>query len=438
MKDDRQQQHKAATPQGAHYAPEKRLVDKIFAGDKVLWVVIVLLLIFSLFVVYSTTAYDSSLNANQELIKQLLYICISLTAFFFTRSLHPDNYRPLLKIIYWGAILLTLIMLISYGGSNAARSLSVAGFDFQPFELLKIAVVLVVADQLAKRQKVLHKIDIIPPFTRKAWSDKETLLTTLRNHTLPVLGPIVLACCLTLRTSNSTTVIIALSCLAMLIIGRVKWADIGRIVLIGVVVGGMAFMALGMRKDTAKGRLGGYSPNMFAKTAVVQSDGKEYYLSPEHELDQTTYAKMSIASGHIRGKGPGQSTNRLLQEADKDMAYAFLMEEYGLLGGLIILLCYLIMFYRTMEIFRKCGTAFPGLAVLGVGTTIVLQAFLHMCVSVSLLPITGQQLPIVSKGGSSLVFVMAAIGLVMGISAYANDGTLNRSQQRQQNRINKK
>jgi cell division protein FtsW len=101
-------------------------------------------------------------------------------------------------------------------------------------------------------------------------------------------------------------------------------------------------------------------------------------------------------------------------------------EEYGLIfGALVILLAYLIMFYRTTVIFRKCGTAFPGLAVLGVGTAIVLQAFLHMLVSVSLLPVTGQQLPIVSKGGSSLVFILAALGLIMGISAQADEGLLD-------------
>ncbi|MBR3853796.1 MAG: FtsW/RodA/SpoVE family cell cycle protein, partial [Tidjanibacter sp.] len=163
------------------------------------------------------------------------------------------------------------------------------------------------------------------------------------------------------------------------------------------------------------------------KSVQVESDGKEYYVRPDHELDQTMYAKMSIASGGLTGKGPGQSTNRYLQEADKDMAYAFLIEEYGLLfGGAIILLAFLIMFYRGMEIFRKCGTAFPGLAVLGLITAIVLQAFLHMMVSVSLLPVTGQQLPIVSKGGSSLVFTLASLGLVMGISARANNGTLDK------------
>lgn len=412
---------------GAYQAPPKSIWERIFRGDKVMWVVIILLLIYSLFVVYSTTAYDLRLDANQELTKQLLFICIGMAGFFFMQSLHWRKYRKWIKLIYWLSIMLTICMLMVHTGSNAARSLEILGFEFQPFELLKISVILLLADQLAKRQKNIDKIDIVPPFSREVWfGDRMKLWEMLLKDTIPVLGPIVLACCVTLLTSNSTTFIIAISCLAMLFIGRVKLADIRRIIILGLAIGLPALLIFGGRKDTLEGRFAGYSPIMTVKTATVAKDGKEYYKKPLNETDQTMYAKMSIATGGLKGKGPGQSTNRYLQEADKDMAYAFLIEEYGLLfGALVILLAYLIMFYRTIEIFRKCGTAFPGLAVLGVGTAIVLQAFLHMLVSVSLLPVTGQQLPIVSKGGSSLVFILAALGLIMGISAQADEGTLD-------------
>lgn len=415
-------------PSGAHYAPQRSWAESIFAGDKALWVVIVMLLIYSLFVVYSTTAYDPALNANQELTKQLLFIGIGMAAFFFMQSFHPRTYRPLIKIIYWASIILTVLMIVMHRGSNAARSINIAGFDFQPFELLKISVILLLADRLARRQKSIDKIDILPSFRPNDWrEDPQKQKMTLLDHTLPVLGPIALACCITIIISNSTTFIIAISCMLMLFLGRIKGSDIKKIFLLGLVVGIPVILIIGGRLNTAEGRLAGYSPNVLKKSAQVESDGKEYYVRPAHELDQTMYAKMSIASGGVTGKGPGQSTNRYLQEADKDMAYAFLIEEYGLIvGGLFILLAFLIMFYRGIEIFKKCDTAFPGLAVLGVVTAIVLQAFLHMMVSVSLLPVTGQQLPIVSKGGSSLVFTLASLGLVMGISARVNNGTLDK------------
>ena len=415
-------------PSGAHYAPQRSWAESIFAGDKALWVVIVMLLIYSLFVVYSTTAYDPALNANQELTKQLLFIGIGMAAFFFMQSFHPRTYRPLIKIIYWASIILTVLMIVMHRGSNAARSINIAGFDFQPFELLKISVILLLADRLARRQKSIDKIDIVPSFRPRDWKQNpQKQKQTIMDHTIPILGPIVLACCITIIISNSTTFIIAISCLLVLFLGRVKGGDMRRIIAAGAVVGLTALFAFGGRVDTLGGRISGYSPWVLKKSAQVESDGKEYYVRPAHELDQTMYAKMSIASGGVTGKGPGQSTNRYLQEADKDMAYAFLIEEYGLIvGGLFILLAFLIMFYRGIEIFKKCDTAFPGLAVLGVVTAIVLQAFLHMMVSVSLLPVTGQQLPIVSKGGSSLVFTLASLGLVMGISARVNNGTLDK------------
>ncbi|MBR2424670.1 MAG: FtsW/RodA/SpoVE family cell cycle protein [Tidjanibacter sp.] len=418
----------AASGGGAHYGPKRSWTESVFAGDKALWVVIITLLIYSLFVVYSTTAYDPALNANQELTKQLLFIGIGMTGFFLMQSLHPRTYRPLIKLLYWASIALTVIMIVMYSGSNAARSLEIAGFDFQPFELLKVSVILLLADRLARRQKNIDKIDLLPSVRIRDWKENpQKQKLTILEHTLPVLGPVALACCITIIISNSTTFIIAISCLLMLFIGRIRGEDIKRLFILGIVVGIPVILILAGRLDTAGGRIAGYSPNLLRKSVQVESDGKEYYVRPDHELDQTMYAKMSIASGGLTGKGPGQSTNRYLQEADKDMAYAFLIEEYGLLfGGAIILLAFLIMFYRGMEIFRKCGTAFPGLAVLGLITAIVLQAFLHMMVSVSLLPVTGQQLPIVSKGGSSLVFTLASLGLVMGISARANNGTLDK------------
>ncbi len=415
-------------PSGAHYAPKHSWAESIFAGDKALWVVIVMLLIYSLFVVYSTTAYDPALNANQELTKQILFIGLGMVGFFTMQTIHPRTYRPVIKIIYWASIILTVLMIVMHKGSNAARSINIAGFDFQPFELLKISVILLLADRLARRQKNIDKIDLLPSFKPKDWRENpEKQKLTLLNHTLPVLGPIALACCITIIISNSTTFIIAVSCLLVLFLGRIKGSDIKKIFRLGFVVGIPLILIIGGRLDTAGGRLAGYSPWVLKKSTQVESDGKEYYVRPAHELDQTMYAKMSIASGGLTGKGPGQSTNRYLQEADKDMAYAFLIEEHGLLfGGIVVLLAFLIMFYRGIEIFKKCDTAFPGLSVLGVITAIVLQAFLHMMVSVSLLPVTGQQLPIVSKGGSSLVFTLISLGLVMGISARANNGTLNK------------
>ncbi len=405
---------------------QSSMLNRIFAGDKVMWVVMVVLLVYSLFVVYSTTAYDVAASAGQELIRQMLFICIGMTGFYVAQSFSIRFYKGVAIPLLLLALTLTLIMIFTHTGSGAERSLEILGIDFQPFELLKFAVVINLAKQLSVRQKMMDSLRIVPSFRPADWrEDREGQLDILLKQTLPIIGPIALCCVITVKFSNSTTLIIAASSLAMMFLSRVHKSDLGKIILLGLIVGGLAWMIYGSegsRSGTAVSRISSWSPDVLTKSVGVGGDGKEYYKRGENEHDQTLYAKMSIATGGLFGKGAGQSTNRYLAEADKDMAYAFLIEEYGLLfGGLVMLFAFLVMFYRSMVIFLKCGTAFPGLLVLGIGTVIVLQAFLHMLVSASLFPRTGQQLTIVSKGGSSLIISLTMLGILMGVSAQVDE-----------------
>ncbi|MBO7300581.1 MAG: FtsW/RodA/SpoVE family cell cycle protein [Tidjanibacter sp.] len=407
---------------GSKDSGQNSLMGRIFAGDKVMWVALVILLIYSLFVVYSTTAYDLSVSASQELIRQILFICIGMTGFYIAQSCSIKFYKAVTVPFLLLALTLTLIMIFAHQGSGAERSLKILGIDFQPFEFLKFAIIINLAKQLSTRQKQMDSLSIIPSFRISDWKeDSEKQLNILYKQTLPILGPIALCCILTVKFSNSTTLIIATSSLAMMFLSRVNKNDLGKIILLGMLVGGLALAIYGKegsRSGTAVSRISSWSPIVLNKSVGVGSDGKEYYKRGENEHDQTLYAKMSIATGGLVGKGAGQSTNRYLAEADKDMAYAFLIEEFGLLGGgLVMLFIFLVIFYRSIVIFQKCGMAFPGLLVLGIGTVIVLQAFLHMLVSVSLFPLTGQQLPIVSKGGTSLVLSLTMLGVLMGVSA---------------------
>ena len=412
---------------GAKDSGHKSLLERIFPGDKVMWVVIVLLLIFSLFVVYSTTAYDMSANAGQELIRQIVLICLGMVGFYIAQAFNISLYKRLAAFALTLIMLLTLVMILLHKGEGAERSLEIMGLNFQPFELLKFAVIINLARQLSTRQKQMDTLRILPSFRISDWKeDKDKQLDILKNQTLSILGPIALCCLMTVKFSNSTTLIIAASSLAMMYLSRVHKCDLWHTIVIGVVCLCGALALYGKddsRSGTAVSRLSSWTPAVMTKSVGVGSDGKEYYKRATHadgtpkEHDQTLYAKMSIATGMVFGKGAGQSTNRYLAEADKDMAYAFLIEEYGLAGGLLILFAFLLMYYRSMVIFQKCASAFPGLMVLGIGTVIVLQAFIHMLVSVSLFPLTGQQLPIVSKGGTSLILLLTMLGAVMGVSA---------------------
>ncbi len=410
------------------YTPQGGGASRVFAGDKVMWVVIIILLVYSIFVVYSNTAYEAARGAGQELVQQFLFICLGMTGFFVARMIPLKTIQRLTLLFYLGSLALTVLMVVVHKDASAARGLSLGSFVFQPFEFLKFATILHLARQLSARQQQMENISLLPSFNPKKWLDegsRKEQLQIVRKHTLPILGPIAICCLLTIKFSNSTTLIIGSSCLAMMFLARVRGRDLWKICLLGALAAVAAvtlYGAQGSRSGTAVSRISSWTPDVITKSVVVEEDGEEYYKRHEGEHDQTLYSKLSIASGGLIGKGPGQSANRSLSEADKDMAFAFLVEEYGLLfGGLVILFAFLVMFYRSMVIFRKCGTAFPGLMVLGIGTVIVLQAFLHMMVSVSLFPLTGQQLPIVSKGGTSLILVLTMLGLLMNVSARAEE-----------------
>lgn len=407
----------------------RKVLNRIFGGDKAVWAVTVIMLVISVFVAYSALAYKERLSSTDQLIDQLKMVGAGIVVLFGASFFRYQWYRPLIKTGYIVSLGLTVAMLIwgtEVGGVK--RSLPLFGIEFQPFELLKIMVVLMLADALARRQKIIDTTPMIPNLCFWRWfkDPKRKDINTIIDHTLPLLAPMAIACLVTLKTSNSTTLIIAVSCFVMLFIGRMQMKDLGKLLLVLSVAGVLAFTLLSNRDDTGKSRLSGLQPNMFKEYVVVESDGLPYYHNP-NESEQATNAKMSIATGGLFGKGPGMSTHRsLLQEAESDMVYAFLIEEYGALGGLLVMLLFLILFYRSIQIFQRCGTAFPSLVVLGLTMIITLQAFMHMMVSVALFPLTGQQLPLISKGGTSLLFTLASIGMILNISRQTETKTHDR------------
>ena len=419
----------------------RRWIDAIFGGDKVLWTVIVILLIFSMLLTFSATVYKPGGTPTAKLFNQLFFIFLGIGSLLVVHLIRYQIYGRLANFVFFtGLVLTVLAMLIGPEGAGARRDLVIPVINqpIQPFEILKIGVLMVLAKQLARRQKTIEHTPILPSLNPLRWmQDAQGNMDILRYETIPLLGPIAITCVLTfLSVGNSTTLIIATTCMVMLFIGRVRMADLGKIVAL-VAVAGIVFFAVGLgRSDTGRSRMASFKPDMLTKHVAYTRDSIEIYSYPPAtrpdgkvipgETDQSINAKMSIASGGFFGKGPGMSTHRSnLAEAERDFAYAFIIEEYGAVGGLIILLLYLWLFFRTIQIFKKCGTAFPSLLVLGLGLMIVLQAMIHMLVSVSLFPITGQQLPLISKGGSSLVFTLMALGMILGVSRQTAERTLD-------------
>lgn len=403
-------------------------IGKLFGGDKVLWVIIVALLIFSMLLTFSATVYKPGGTPTSKLIGQLFFIVLGIGSLVVVHLIRYQFYGHIANFVFIvGFVLTVLALFIGPEGAGARRDLAIFGLHFQPFEILKIGLIMVMAKQLARRQKNIENTPILPSFRVSAWKeDAQEQVDILREETIPLLMPILLTCLITyFAVGNSTTLIIAATCFIMLYIGRVRMADLGKIAAIAAIFAVILFATGAGRSGTGMSRMNKFNPHMLTKHTRVNGDGVEIYYSPG-EAGQSVNAKMSIASGRFFGKGPGMSTHRSnLEEAEKDFAYAFIVEEYGALGGLFILLLFLWLFFRTIEIFKKCGTAFPSLLVLGLGLMIVLQAMIHMLVSVALFPVTGQQLPLISKGGTSLVFTLIALGMILGVSRQTANKTLD-------------
>lgn len=436
----------------ATHAPKVRRKRRFFAGDSVLWVIIITLLIFSIFVTFSAQYYKVA-SPGKTLLWQFIFIGVGIAALWLVHIIKYQFYRRVAKAVWIAGLLLTIAG-AAYGymlyktGARAKlemRDLSLFGISFQPLELLKIGMVMLLAMQLAGRQKVIDRMRILPSFRPSVWkTDAQEQMGILTRQTLPILGPILITCLVTIKAvGNSTTLIIGLTCLIMLFIGRVRIRDMGKLLILAA-VGGVFLFLIGSRSDTGASRMARFTPEMHirhSKTITTSdADGNRIPLEiyappvkgydkdgkPVTEPEQATAAKMAVASGEILGKGPGMSTLRSkLPEAEKDYAYALLIEEFGAVGGLLVMFLFLWLFFRTIHIFKKCGTAFPSLLILGLGVIITLQAMMHMLVNVGLFPVAGQQLPLISKGGSSLVFTLFALGMILGVSRQTAINTLD-------------
>ena len=385
----------------------------IFAGDKLLWTIIAVLATVSLLVVYSSTAkmtynaYGESANYLQKQIVMLIFGAILL---FITHRINCRFYMRFAWLFYGAALAFTFATyFIGSSANGAARWISILGFRFQPSEALKVTTVILLARQLAVRQPKIDKLKLIPSLRPSKWRTAEQR-KILREGTCPILLPVLGACAVIFPAHFSSTLIVFAASMVMMLIGRVNIRELGKLagILAAVVLVAMVFN-LG-RSSTASGRVGTWVESW-------QSSYDPEHPTPPDKLSDTERAMIAVHNGGLFGEGAGQSVMRVaITHPESDYAYAFFIEEYGLIMGVILMMLYLWIFFRAMEIFRRCGTAFPGLLVLGLALLITCQALLHIAVTVNFLPETGQNLPLISHGGSSMFFTAIALGMILSVS----------------------
>lgn len=397
----------------------KEAILRLFGGDRVLWVIIIALMTISVLVVYSSTAkmaYNprSALTTDAFLSSQLALLAICIVALFTVHRINSSTYRRFSLILWVVAVGLTAAVYFTGATTNgAARWISIAGFQFQPSEMLKIALVMFLARQLARRQSNIHEMQIVPSILFWTWgSPKQRRIW--REGGWPIFAPIVLTCMVIMPAHTSSAVLAFVLSLAMLYIGRVRWTEIFRI--IGWALVGVAFVALlGLgRSHTAGGRISTWID-------LWTTDRTEI---PVEDLSDTERSMIAIYNGGILGRGAGQSAVRVeMTHPESDYAFAFFVEEYGIVMAMILVALYVWIFFRAIEIFERCPKKYPALLSLGIALLITGQALLHIMVTVNIIPETGQTLPLISRGGSSLLFTSIGLGMILSVSRQTQEGS---------------
>ncbi len=351
-------------------------------GDPVIWFIVLILSLFSILVVYSATgslAYKM-MDGNTEyyLIKHSILVVVSLGAIWIAHRIDYRYYSKISKLVLWLCVPLLLFTWIFGTNINEASrwlTIPVINQAFQPSDLAKLALLVTLASMLAKRQNSIEDF---------------------QKAIVPMLFWIGLICGLIALTNFSSAILLFLTCMLVLFIGRVPMKYLAMLVVICISFGSVAFM-VGQRGGTAISRV-------------------EDFVNNETPY-QAKQAYIAIASGGVIGKGPGQSDQRnFLPHPYSDFIYAIILEEYGLVGGIIILFLYLALLYRGMKAAEDNDRAYGGLLSAGLSFALVIQALVNMGVAVGLGPVTGLTLPFISMGGTSQLFAGLALGIILSVS----------------------
>lgn len=370
--------------------------NRIIQGDLVLWGVLALLALFSFFPVFSASSNLSFVVGNgtpwQHLFKHMF---ILVMGFVIMMGVHriPFHYFKGISILMLPVVVLLLIYTATQGtvigGANASRwiRIPIVGMSFQTSTLASLVLMMYVAHYLDKTKEVQHGF-------------QETLL--------PLWLPVGLVIGLILPANLSTAVIVFFMVSVLLFFGGYPWKQLVLVWGMGAVAFMLFFLAAKAFPDALPNRVDTWVSRI------------ENFRSPNPNTDgnyQVERAKIAIATGGISGLGVGKSVMKnFLPQSSSDFIFAIIIEEFGLLGGLVVIFLYLLVLFRLMVIVHRSYTSYARLLVMAVGLPVVLQAFINMGVAVNIFPVTGQTLPMVSSGGTAAWMTCVAFGVILSVS----------------------
>lgn len=409
---------------------KNKSLSNIFKGDKVIWMIFFFLCIISIVEVYSASSSLSFTKGNywSPIIYHCSILIVGIVLMVFVLNIKCRYFKLITPIVLIVSTLMLIWVLVAGQTTNGAnRWITLAGLQFQPSELAKGALVLAVAQVLSAMQTD-HGAD------RKAF-----------KYIMLLSSGIIL---LILFENLSTAMLIALTVILMMFVGRVPLKQLGRLVGIIALFGVLALSLVMLVGDDKKveddlpdkqnlteqtvAAQPKESPGFIGKTLhradtwkarIKKFFNNEYVAPKDYDLDkdaQVAHANIAIASSDVLGKGPGNSNERdFLSQAFSDFIYAIIIEEMGIEGAIFVALLYIILLFRTGIIANRCENTFPAFLAMGIAFLLVTQALFNMLVAVGLAPVTGQPLPLISKGGTSTIINCIYIGVILSVSRSA-------------------
>lgn len=375
------------------------LALRYLRGDRAVWLIMLLLMLASVLLVYSSIVtlawrhHDG--NTLYYLGRHGFILVCGMGLMYLAHRVRYTYYSKIALIALYVSVpllLITLLMGTNINSANRWLTIPVINQTFQTSDLAKLAILLYVARFLATRAEVIKDF---------------------QRGFLPLIIPVVLVCALILPANLSTAALLFLNCIILMFIGGVSWKHLAGLFVAGLLSLSLVYM-VGKAFPDAMPRLDTWISRIETFTQPDQAGSNQSY--------QTDQSKIAIAKGGIARLAPGHSVQRnFLPHPYSDFIYAIVIEEYGLIGGVVIMLLYLMLLFRSVRIAASTAKPFGSYLAVGIGFSLVFQALINMAVAVNLVPVTGQPLPIISMGGTSIWFTCLAVGIILSVSAGADE-----------------
>lgn len=381
------------------------LLKNLFKGDKVIWIIFMLLCLVSIIEVFSassTLTYKSG-DYWKPITMHLILMMVGLIVVLIVHNIPCRWFKMFILLLPLSWLLLIGVFVMGALTNGARRWIDLGFFQFQPSELAKMATIITVAFILSKMQEEEGA-------NRKAF-----------KYILWITG---ITCALIFTENLSTALLLCISVFLMMFVGRIPLKQMG--ILVGVCIGVMIIGLATVKYVPAEAwdKVGLH--RMVTWQSRLENHFDKSVIPPEKfDIDgdaQVAHANIAIATSHVLGKGPGNSVQRdFLSQAFSDFIYAIIIEELGLVGGGVVAFLYIWLLMRIGKIARNCDKSYYAFLVMGIGFLLVTQAMFNMLVAVGIMPVTGQPLPLISKGGTSTLINCAYIGIILGISRHVNE-----------------